>query len=150
MLAGEPGDRLSVVGPQRKMPHHPWRWVRGCWRRIEYAERVCLGWAGLWGREGCRHGCTDDSGWQFVFHPEGDGQPVECLEEWFGWVKTGGPKKQKFVNAEPLEVLLRDPREKSAAVVQPGGDKGPDGFYGIRQGGYEAEFDHVQEMEKRS
>lgn len=26
-------------------------------------------------------------------------QPVECLEEGFGRVETGGPKKQKSVNA---------------------------------------------------
>jgi len=47
-----------------------------------------------------------------------------------------------------LDVLARDPDEECVAVIQPGGDKGMDKFFGIRESECGAEFCNVPEVEK--
>ena len=44
---------------------------------------------------------------------------------------------------ELFEALARDPDEKCVAVVQPGGDKGVDEFFGVLTGESGAEFGNV-------
>ena len=49
---------------------------------------------------------------------------------------------------ELLKALARGPDEKCIAVIQPGGDKGVDQLFSIRQGEGRAEFGYVSEVEE--
>ena len=49
---------------------------------------------------------------------------------------------------QTLDVLSGDPDEECVAVVQPGGDKGVDKFFGIGESEYGAEFCNVPEEEE--
>ena len=49
---------------------------------------------------------------------------------------------------QPLDVFAGDPDEECVAVVQPGGDKGVDKFFGIGESEYGAEFCNVPEVEE--
>lgn len=67
-----------------------------------------------------------------VFCLKGDGQPMECVEEWFGQLESQeDPRRRLLYILAPSKVLLRDALEKSIVVVQPGGDKGMDHFFSI-------------------
>lgn len=69
----------------------------------------------------------------FGFCPKGDGQPVECTEEWFCGVESALP--QQDPGSRVLYMLLRDPMKESVTVLQPGRDEGVD-----REGECGAEF----------
>ena len=47
-----------------------------------------------------------------------------------------------------LDVLAGDPDEECITVVEPGGDKGVDKFFGIGESEYGAEFSNVPEVEE--
>ena len=49
---------------------------------------------------------------------------------------------------ELLDAFVRDPDEECIAVVQPGGDKGVDQLFGVRQSECGAEFGDVPEVIK--
>jgi hypothetical protein len=82
-----------------------------------------------------------------------DRKPVEGFEDGCDVVVLPHPHQDPGSTIldvlQPLDVLSGDPDEECVAVVQPGGDKGVDKFFGIGESEYGAEFCNVPEVEER-
>lgn len=84
-----------------------------------------------------------------VLNSEGDGDPVEWMEDgWCGLASHQDPSGVVLNVLELLQALAMDPDEKHIAVVQPGGDKDVDEFLCFRKAEGGTEFGNIFEVEK--
>ena len=81
-----------------------------------------------------------------------DRKPVEGFEDGCDVVVLPHPHQDPGSTIldvlQTLDVLSGDPDEECVAVVQPGGDKGVDKFFGIRESDFGAEFCNLPEIDE--
>lgn len=88
--------------------------------------------------------------WNPVLNPGGDGKPVEDGGDVLMFPHCHQDPSGRVLDVlKPLQTLSRDPNEKCITVVQSGGDKGMNQFFGIWEGKNGMEFGDVMEVAER-